>query len=222
MRTLIRIGLIMGLIGAGPATLAACGGASPSSTVPSLGGAPNSAPASGGAGALSGDKTDEYRPTGAGPTGEPRRQALHAAAECIRQHGIPTYQEPVLTADGHVYTDARSIQDADRSTLTAVDTACQALIAAAQFEPESEPPAPPKLVQAGVKATECLRAHGLPNVKDPTSASRYVPGHGFGLTPDEVPSGGKTNPVVRQALEACRDLLDEAIRQSSLGSLGGA
>jgi hypothetical protein len=160
----------------------------------------------------------------AGATGPARAAALHAAAQCIREHGIPTYQDPVLTADGHVFTDARSIQDADRDrrdtpTLDAVRRACGQLIAAAGFRPDDQAPAPPKLVQAGVKAAQCLRANGLANYRDPTSATPFVPGHGFSITGDQMPAGGKADPAARRAFEACRSLLDDEIRESSLGNL---
>ena len=65
-----------------------------------------------------------------------------------------------------------------------------------------------------------MRAHGLPNVQDPTAQSDYTPGHGFGYTSNEVPSGGKANPVFQAAAHACRSLLDAEIRASTLTSLG--
>jgi hypothetical protein len=155
----------------------------------------------------------------AGATGPARAAALHAAAQCIREHGIPTYQDPVLTADGHVYTDARSIQDADRATIEAATRACGRLVVAAGFQPDDEAPAPPKLVEAGVKAARCLRANGLPNYRDPTSSTPFVPGHGFQIRSDEVPAGGKADPTFQRAAAACRSLLDEEIRLSTLGNL---
>src|SRR5450759_4527341 len=48
----------------------------------------------------------------------------------------------------------------------------------AGLNPGNEPPAPPQLVQAGVRAAECQRAHGLPDVHDPTANTPYTPGHG--------------------------------------------
>jgi hypothetical protein len=151
-----------------------------------------------------------------------RRDALHAAAECIRQHGIPTYQDPVLTQDGHVYTDARSVQDAGDDTINAVTTACATQLAAAQFHPDDESPAPPAMVEAGVKVAQCLRANGLPNVKDPTSATPFTPGHGFGMTPDEMPAGGKSDPSAQRALTACHAQIQTEIQLSTLGALGHA
>jgi hypothetical protein len=163
------------------------------------------------------------RLSGAATAGNPqqRKAALHTAAECIRQHGIAGYQDPVLTADGHVYTDARSYQNAEDATIRAVEEACKSLLDAAQFQPTEQAPAPPALVQAGVRARQCLREHGLPNLTDPTATSEFTPGHGFGVNPEEMP-GEKDNPIVQRALEACKAAIDEESRASSLGSLGHA
>jgi hypothetical protein len=187
---------------AGALLLAGCGGPAASSPgVPSLSqGAGQGSPSPGSTGA--------------------RAAALHAAAQCIRQHGISSYADPVLTASGQVYTDSRSIQDAPASVVNAVRQACAGLAARAGLNPDSEPPAPPQLVEAGVRSAQCMRAHGLPNVQDPTAQTPYTPGHGFGLTPGEVPAGGKASPAFQQAVNACRTLLDAEIRASTLGSLG--
>jgi hypothetical protein len=163
------------------------------------------------------------RLSGGAAAGNPqqRKAALHAAAECIRQHGITGYQDPVLTADGHVYTDSRSYRDAQDATIRAVEEACKSLLDAAQFQPTEQAPAPPALVQAGVRSRQCLREHGLVNLTDPTASTEFTPGHGFGVNPEEMP-GEKTDPVVQRALDACRTVLDEEARLSSLGSLGNA
>ena len=183
---------VVGLLAAG------CGSGTPPAAVPSL-----SQGASG------------THAAGAGRAGE-----LHAAAQCIRQHGIPSYADPVLTASGAVYSDSRSIQDASASTQAAVTAACGALAARAGVNPENEPPAPPQLVQAGVRSAECQRAHGLPNVHDPTANSTYTPGHGFGMTGNEVPPGGKLSPAFQQAARACQSQITAEIRASTLASLG--
>ena len=60
---------------------------------------------------------------------------LHAAAACIRQHGIPGYADPVLTAGGAVYSDLRPIQNASDATLAAVQAACRTLMAEAWPQP---------------------------------------------------------------------------------------
>ena len=148
-----------------------------------------------------------------------RASALHAAAVCIRQHGVPGYTDPVLTPSGQVYSDSRSIQDAPQAVMTAVQQACGQLLTQAGLEPGSEPPAPPQLVQAGVRSAECLRAHGMPHVQDPTSRSGYTPGHGFGMSASEVPPGGKRSPVWQHAAHACIAQLTAEIQASTLPSL---
>ena len=155
---------------------------------------------------------------------------LHAAAQCIRSHGVPSYQDPVLTAEGQVYTDSRSIQDLGAKSsraqqdamINAIRQACGALMTAAGFQPDDEAPAPPALVQAGVRSAQCLRANGLPNMRDPNSASPFTPGHGFGLSADELPNNGalgKQDPAVQHAFTACRSVLDDEIRASELSAL---
>jgi hypothetical protein len=152
-------------------------------------------------------------------SGSARAAALQAAAQCIREHGIPSYADPVLTASGQVYSDSRSIQDAADAVVSAVQQACGTLAARAGLNPLYEPSAPPQLIEAGVRSAECLRAHGLPNVQDPSARTPYTPGHGFGLTASEVPAGGKLNPAYQAAAHACRALLDAEIRASTLASL---
>lgn len=156
----------------------------------------------------------------AGQGSAARAAALHQAAQCIRQHGIPSYADPVLTSGGRVYSDSRSIEDAPQAALSAVQQACGALAASAGLSPADEPPAPPQLVQAGVRAAQCMRAHGLPNDADPSARTPYTPGHGFGMTASEVPAGGKASPVFQRAAQACRALLDAEITASTLTSLG--
>jgi hypothetical protein len=157
---------------------------------------------------------------GAGAPGGDRAAGLHAAAQCIRQHGIPAYQDPMLTPSGQVYTDSRDFDKAPQSVWDAVHQACGALAARADLNPDSEPPAPPQLIQAGVRSAQCMRAHGLPNVQDPTAQTPYTPGHGFGYNASEVPPGGKVNPIFQHAAQACRSLLDAEIQASTLAGLG--
>jgi hypothetical protein len=190
----------------------------------------------GGGGSVSGNQSTPQGGTSSGASrprvgySASRVAQLHAAAQCLREHGVPSYQDPVLTADGQVYTDARSIQDLGRNQsqaqqdaeVNALRQACGTLFTAAGLQPDDESPAPPQLVQAGVRAARCLRANGLPDYRDPTSDTEFTPGHGFGLTADELPNNGalgKTDPTVQRAFSACRAELDAEITASSLTSL---
>jgi hypothetical protein len=149
-------------------------------------------------------------------------QALHAAAQCIREHGVPAYPDPVIAPDGSVYTDQRSVQDVSQDSKTLFDqirAACQSLFSAANFNPGNEPKATPALVQAGVRAAQCMRAHGVPNYRDPTASTPFTPGHGFGLTLDQLPAGGKASPVMQQAQRACIAQINAELSASKLTSL---
>jgi hypothetical protein len=157
---------------------------------------------------------------GEGSSSPARAAALHTAVACIRQHGIPGYTDPVLTPSGTVYSDSRSFQDASAAVVDAVQQACGTLMGQANLNPQSEPPAPPQLVQAGVRVAGCLRSHGLPNVTDPTAQSQYTPGHGFGMTAGEIPAGGKSSPQWQQAAHACQSQIHAEIQASTLANLG--
>jgi hypothetical protein len=202
-------------VGAPLLLLAGCGGSGSSSpAVPALSQAAGQTPAG------SPSRGASAQAVSAQGSWAGRGTELHAAAQCIRQHGIPSYQDPVLTAAGQVYTDSRSLDDAPQSVINAVQQACGTLAARAGLIPDAEPPAPPQLVEAGVRSAECMRAHGLPNVQDPTARSSYTPGHGFGYSSGEIPADGKADPVYQAAAHACRALLDAEIRASTLASLG--
>ncbi len=154
--------------------------------------------------------------------GGDRAVALHRAADCVRTHGVPDFHDPTVGADGQVFTDTRPLENASDATIEAVRRACQSLADAANWNPEQQPPAPAALVAAGVKAAQCLRQHGLPNVHDPTANTEYTPGHGFGMQASDLPPGAdKRTPVVQQAMQACRAELDAEIDASTLDHLAG-
>jgi hypothetical protein len=209
----MAVAVSVGLISLG--TAGACTAEPSSPTVPRLAGSHSAGTATGG------DRPQNLNAVGGDSSAE-RRAALHAAAQCIREHGAPRYADPLLTADGYVYTDDVALRDLGETQLTAIDTACENLIRAARFSMRDQGPPPPKLIAAGVKSATCMRANGLPNIKDPTVDRSFVPGKGFGLDPAGIPAGGKENPTVRRALEACRSVLDDEARLSSLGNLGNA
>ena len=197
-----RLAALAALTVIGTLLLAGCS-ATGGPSVPALGGSTSTSGAAAGSG---GDRVAE----------------VHAVAECIRSHGAPTYQDPVIDGSGHVYSDTRSLDRLSRAALAELDRSCGALAAAAGFSPTDEPPAPPALVAAGVRSAQCLRQNGMPAMHDPTSASPYTPGHGFGLTARDLPNNGalgKADPAVQRAFKACRALLDAEIRASELTSL---
>jgi hypothetical protein len=94
-----------------------CGGTGAVPTVPSITRSVRAASVTGG--------------QGNGGAGSDRVAAVHAAAQCIREHGIPSYPDPALSADGNVYSDLQSYRLAPQSTFDAIQRACGALLATA-------------------------------------------------------------------------------------------
>jgi hypothetical protein len=160
-------------------------------------------------------------PAAGGGNSADRVAALHTAAQCLRQHGITNFADPVLGANGQVFTDARPLENAGDAAQAAA-TACRSQLGAANWNPDQQPPAPPELVAAGVKAAQCMRQHGLTTYHDPTANTPYTPGHGFGIQAQDLPPGAdKGTPTVQTALQSCRPLLDAEIDASRLDHLAG-
>jgi hypothetical protein len=180
----------------------ACGGSSPSASVPSI----------------------RHANRGAGTAGH-NAGALHAAAQCIRDHGIPDYQDPVVGPGQVVYTDQRNLEKADRGVVTAAFDACRAQITAADFDPSQAPHPPDQMVRDGVREAQCFRAHGLPNWPDPKPTDTFDPGHGFqvngsafagAVAPGENP---KQSSAFQGAIAACQREAEAVQRDSQLSNL---
>ena len=151
--------------------------------------------------------------------------ALHTAAQCIRDHGIPNYQDPVVGPGQIVYTDQRNLEKASGSVLQNARSACRELVAQANFDPSQRPHPPAQMVRDGVREAQCLRAHGLPNWPDPSPSDTFDPGHGFQVTDaafaGAVPPGAnpKQSSAFQTAITACRAENDAVQRDSQLSSL---
>jgi hypothetical protein len=182
------------------ATLAACG-ASGGAGVPTLRGTPN------------------------GASSTHQGAALHAAAQCIRDHGIPDYADPVIGPGDVVYADQRDLENAGDAAVASAVAACQTLISRANFDPTTRPVPPPQMVRDGVRVAACLRAHGLPNWPDPNPHTGFDPGHGFQVDASAfagaVSAGQnpKASAVYQAAYHACQTLIQTEIRDSQLSNL---
>ena len=125
-------------------------------------------------------------------------QILHAAAQCIRDHGVSDFPDPVIAADGSVQYDKQLLNSLPDSVSHPIQAACQVQINAAQqyVDPQgqgSQPPTPQELA-AEKRFAQCLRQHGYPNFPDPS------PSGGFQSTPGGPPLPAKGSP----AFQACR------------------
>lgn len=160
-----------------------------------------------------------------GGASRPSTSALHAAAQCIRDHGIPDYADPAVGPDFTIYGDQRPLEKAGDATVQTARTACAALIAAAHFDPGQAPHPPAQMVRDGVREAQCFREHGLPNWPDPKPTDTFDPGHGFQVNisafAGAVPPGvnPKQSSAFQQAIHACTTESDAVSRDSQLSNL---
>jgi hypothetical protein len=125
---------------------------------------------------------------------------LHTAAQCIRDHGVTNFPDPVIAADGTVQYDRQLLNSLPDSVTHPIQTACEAQINAAQqyVDPQGQQQrATPQELAAQRKFAQCMRQHGYPNFPDPS------PDGGFQATPGGPQLPPKTSP----AFQACRSFL---------------
>ncbi len=155
----------------------------------------------------------------------PNLQALHQAAQCIRTHGVPNYADPTVGPGFTIYTDQRDLENATSAVVRQATSACRTEIRAANFDPSQRPHPPAQMVRDGVRAAQCLRAHGLPNWPDPKASDTFDTGHGFQVSDNAfagaVPAGAdpKASPAFQNAIRACSAEVQAELRDSELSNL---
>jgi hypothetical protein len=125
-------------------------------------------------------------------------QLVHTAAQCLRDHGIPNFPDPVLDTRGHLQIDDQLLNSLPASVTQAAEQACRAQIDAAQqaAEPQRPPATPQELAQA-TRFAQCMRQHGWPNFPDPDAQGSFS-----SSTPGALPPT-KRDP----SFQACRGQL---------------
>jgi hypothetical protein len=125
--------------------------------------------------------------------------ALHLAGQCLRQHGIPNFPDPVVATDGPAAGRAifdksalksypvSAVNQAMNECRTALDQA--GLAGSGQNSTVSQ-----QELQARLALARCIRSHGVPNFPDPNPSTGEV-------TPP--PGLSKTSPSILAAIRAC-------------------
>lgn len=122
-----------------------------------------------------------------GPSASRYQQALKFA-DCMRDHGVPSFPDPNSSGNFAYNGNTNSQQ------FVAAENDCKSLA-----------PAPPSSSQQAqsfsqaLKFAQCMRAHGLPNFPDPTKGSN-------GTISESVGSnvGNPSSPQYQRANQACR------------------
>ena len=132
----------------------------------------------------------------------PLAQAV-AYSQCIRTHGVPNFPDPVQTPSGGYGYRTQGI-DPNSAAFQGALQACKTLPSpwnstGQELSPEQQ--------QAWLDWAKCVRAHGVPNLPDPTFSSGGEVHLGGG--------GGSNSPQLQGAMDACKS------RLPSTGGLGG-
>jgi len=125
-------------------------------------------------------------------------QLIHTAAQCLRDHGIPNFPDPVVDTHGQIQYDEQLIKNLPAAVTQRAQLACQSQINAAQSAAaNAQPPATPQEIAQATRFAQCMRQHGWPNFPDPDSHG------GFELSnPHDGPTT-KNDP----SFQACRSIM---------------
>ena len=130
-------------------------------------------------------------------------QLIHTAAQCLRDHGIPNFPDPVVDTHGNIQYDDQLIKNLPAAVTQRAQLACQSQINAAQSAAaNAQPPATPQEIAQATQFAQCMRRHGWPNFPDPNSHGSFELNN-----PNDGPSS-KNDP----SFQACRAQLGPRAR----------
>jgi hypothetical protein len=144
---------------------------------------------------------------GGSPTPSPSAATDYARylaySQCMRSHGIADFPDPQSQADGGVSLPRMSPHgdlDPNNPQAQAALQACHSLLptgVGAQQPPNQQ------AMQAALKLSQCMRAHGFPNYPDPQvtgGAKPEISLEGTGID--------QNSPAFQTAQQTCRSLLE--------------
>jgi len=169
--------------------VAGCGGGgSPSSGVAHLGTSTATSTSSAGSGASS-------------PEAQPGGQAV-AYSACVRAHGVPDFPDPQVHSSGNEVKVSIGITPAISGNphFKSAQQACSKLLPGGGPGSGSGPQISPQEQSQYLKATACIRTHGVPSFPDPTFS-------GGGVHIPKTAGIDPRSPQVRAAEEACQSLI---------------
>ena len=108
-----------------------------------------------------------------------RTHARHLAGQCIRQHGIPNFPDPIVAtsgpAKGKAILDKQALRPVPNSVVTRAMAACQTALAQAGISGHTAGPTISTADQADyLRAAACMRSHGITDFPDPTFSGGHV------------------------------------------------
>jgi hypothetical protein len=126
-------------------------------------------------------------------------QLIHTAAECLRQHGVPNFPDPVLDSHGEIQVDDQVIKSVPAAVAQAAEHTCASQINSARAAADAiQTAATAQEIQQATQFARCMRQHGWPNFPDPDRFGKFTAG-----TPGAIPAT-KNDP----SFQTCRHLLN--------------
>lgn len=133
-------------------------------------------------------------PSAAGDTAYHKALAF---AQCMRAHGEPGYPDP--DSQGNFLLNGKK-DHLNGALMQSAQKACQHLIPGSGVSSAQQR----QLETRVLKFAGCMRAHGLPDFRDPTVNSSGV---SISLAGSGSGHDGSTSPQFRSAMQACRKFL---------------
>lgn len=160
-------------------------------------------------------RLDTPDPTAAAASGSPAPsedvyQRLLAYSQCMRQHGVPKFPDPISNGSGggglRVAAGPGTGLDPNSASFQAAQQACQSLMPAAKTGTGGT--IDPQQFQAMLAYSQCMRSHGLPDFPDPQQA----PGGGVTMQLKGGPGSAldPNSPTFQAAQQACQALVPGA------------
>jgi hypothetical protein len=170
-----------------------CGGTSPKSGIAHLGSSSptNSSTSSGASSAGSG---------GGSAAAQLASEAV-AYANCMRAHGVPNYPDPKVSVHGNSVSVAAAARPGPH--FNSAQQACRKLLPGGGPGQGANPPLNAQEQAQVLKLAVCIRAHGEPNLPDPSFS-----GGGVHL-PKSV---NIHSPTFKSAEQACQSLIPSSLR----------
>jgi hypothetical protein len=133
----------------------------------------------------------------AGSTGSsPYAKAL-AYTRCMRSNGVANYPDP--NAQGQILMQPNNGIDYGSPQLAHAAKTCAKLAPKLTITAQQRQ----QILSQGLKWAACMRAHGITNIPDPSTA-------GGGIAAEQIPKADANLPQLPAAEQACRSLLPGA------------
>ena len=138
-------------------------------------------------------------------------EAILAFAACMRENGVPDFDDPVVNADGSIEfgRGEGTFADVDRDVMEAAFGTCQEDLEGVAFGPGGGDFDMTDIEDTMVEFAACMRSNGY-EMDDPDLSSFGPGGNGEGESGEGGGPFGEFNeddPEFQAAFDACRDIL---------------